>query len=933
MALDPDTPLLLSSDPDYSSSSEHSCDTVVYVGPGGAAISDQEVSDDEGPPSFIPIIPSLNKKRRKDEPKPDGNHFKCNTFAELQERLDCIDGSEGPAGVSVQAKAAAGGTQAEAAESTEPVSPPKADRNLHHSFSESATSKCTNKPVQEPSTCPSTAGLVDASRSTSADREKHLVPPPPRPPVLSPCGTSSPNSEPAVREMAYFKGDVPKLSASPSLPRTSRASPQSGVNQLALRPGQPDGSAERLHSGYSEEESNLRAALFGRCLAGHFLRTTVTLQQPVELNGEDELVFTLVEELPSVLVPDNGRPSNLLSSDRNLSLQTVASSLQPISIISSINDEYDAYTSQQSTVELGATSTPALFRNQPSWQRGIESSLNDSGCFSERDSSRANPNKPSLTQHADPTKPPLKARSGPLDTSVSAQASHHASSLPRTTKHTSSAATSCSRQGGQQVDLDPGESEFRSGSKPSKSGMSRAPSRRPGGQSNSAPRPPKVRGSSSAQRVVDGCERSSVRRGETLIKLPRLGRGATTLGTVSDVKWGHEGTLVTGTLKFSSLGKKSNLHKNVISSNISPTAQKSSLDQKSRAALLPSALKTSGDTGKSSVPKISTSEEEFHRRIRADSFSHRTSASARTYLSLKTHGAKAESSRCYSSPNSLEQSDSQTSAGSRFFKDSGSSASAGNNRSNRLHLDSAFTSSSQDSPGASEITTQAVGQDNGESSSRVAASNDSKLQTLPTSSFKSLCYAPEAPGDAAGRNTSLPLTGKSQTRLGTGVGTGGGTIIGTKHAISGVANGPVSELAAVTQRKQLSKSQGVTGSDSTDSGTSSVSESLLTTPLPSPYSKITAPRRPQRCSSGHGSDSSSILSGELPPAMGRTALFYHSGGSSGYESMMRDSETTGSTSSAHDSMSERGVSSSNRSRAFKSPRKRGNGKGTAKSCR
>ncbi|KAF3850370.1 hypothetical protein F7725_020089 [Dissostichus mawsoni] len=59
--------------------------------------------------------------------------------------------------------------------------------------------------------------------------------------------------------------------------------------------------------------------------------------------------------------------------------------------------------------------------------------------------------------------------------------------------------------------------------------------------------------------------------------------------------------------------------------------------------------------------------------------------------------------------------------------------------------------------------------------------------------------------------------------------------------------------------------------------------------------------------------------------MGRTALFYHSGGSSGYESMIRDSETTGSHSSTHDSMSESGVSTSNRSRVSKSPKKRGNG--------
>ena len=96
--------------------------------------------------------------------------------------------------------------------------------------------------------------------------------------------------------------------------------------------------------------------------------------------------------------------------------------------------------------------------------------------------------------------------------------------------------------------------------------------------------------------------------------------------------------------------------------------------------------------------------------------------------------------------------------------------------------------------------------------------------------------------------------------------------------------------------------------------------------LPSPYSKVTAPRRPQRYSSGHGSDNSSVLSGELPPAMGRTALFYHSGGSSGYESVLRDSEATGSASSAPDSMSDSGAASPGaRSRSLKSPKKRATG--------
>ncbi|XP_054475003.1 kinesin-like protein KIF26A [Anoplopoma fimbria] len=1007
VALDPDTPLLLSSDPDYSSSSEHSCDTVIYVGPGGAAISDRELSDNEGPPSFVPIIPSLNKKRVKDAPRSDGHHLKCNTFAELQERLDCIDGSEGPASFSTEGKgaqAAALRTQTEATKPTETTVPPGSDQISSHGFPESTSTTCTNKPDQEQPTFPSAGGLMDTSKRTSADGEK-LSATFFHPCVVKPSGSSSQDSEPVVREKVYLRGGVPKPSASPSLPRTSRAAsqigevagrtPPMGMSQQALRPGQPLGSPnmERAHS--------LRAALFGGCLDRDFLRTTVTLQQPVELNGEDELVFTIVEELPLRRVPDNGRPSNLLSFNSDCSLQGSSSGSRPVSIISSINDEFDAYTcrhgalgprddvcterqdelfpqhgNKQSAVgsppsEARADATeregthstsrlylrdkvmasenasiltsPSIFHKQPFLQHGIKSSLNDSGvCFSEPDCDPAKPNKPSFTKcppSPDSTKASLKGylpvRAGTLNTSVSAQIPRPItqSSLPRKNKPTSFAAVGCSRQEGIHDDvllqgssqLDPREVGVLSAGKPPRSVMSSVSSKRPGGNSNSVPRPPKATMSSSAQRVVDGCEKSSSRRGDTLIKLPRLTRGATTLGTVSvpqssESKWGHEGTSVTATLRFSSLGKKSNGQKSCVisksgSGNIYPPAppvRQSSQELKSRTALSPSALKESSAIAKFPFPKTSTSEEESNIRLWADSFSHRSSSLkpehgfARTSSSLKTRGSKAESSRFYGSLMSLEQSESHTLAGSKFEPTSTSG------------------SSSQVSP-VVFATTSKLGQVKGSNSSRAAMSGGSKVQSLSTSSSKNLSSSPKPLDNEAGRNTSLPPTGKSPARSGAAAKTGRGTVMGTKQAISRAANSRVSELAAGSQRKQLNRGSGETGRDGTDSGTNNVSGSPSNTPLPSPYSKITAPRRPQRYSSGHGSDNSSVLSGELPPAMGRTALFYHSGGSSGYESMIRDSETTGSTSSAHDSMSESGVSSSNRSRVSKSPKKRGNG--------
>uniref|UniRef100_I3KRG7 Kinesin family member 26A n=1 Tax=Oreochromis niloticus TaxID=8128 RepID=I3KRG7_ORENI len=983
VALDPDVPLLLSSDPDYSSSSEHSCDTVIYVGPGGKAISDRELSDNEGPPSFVPIIPSLNKKRVKDAPKSDGDHFKCNTFAELQERLDCIDGSEGPAMFGTENKSVALKAQSVPLKPIEATSPPKSEKNSSHRFSESTLTTYTDKPDQDQPKLPSAGGFMETSKRTSADGEK-LSGTPVQPCVVKSGGAPTHDSEPVVREKVYLRGAVPKPLASPSLPRTTRTAPRPGealsrtppvgMSQQGMRQDQPPKSERR-------------------CLDGDFLRTTITLQQPVELNGEDELVFTVIEELPHSLVSDNGRPSNLLSFNTNCFPQALAAGSRPVSIISSINDEYDAYTSLQEAVGPGTDvgtehqqgllsqrdkkqpsvgswlcesaegdglhsqsrlylrdktmdnaallSSPSIFHKQSFLQHGIKSSLNNSGvCFSELESDPATPNKPSFTK-CPPSpetakaslKGSLKVKANTLNTSVSAQIPRHAthSSLPRKTKPTSSSAVGCSRQEGRQDDVllqrssycDPREAEFLSAGKPTRSGMTNVSSKRSGGNSNSVPRPPKTQMSSSAQRVVDGCEKSSSRRGDTLIKLPRLTRGATTLGTISTPQ---EAASVISTLRFSSLGKKANGQKS------STKSGQSSQEQKLRIVLSPSALKTSSNTGKSS-------EEEVHVRLRAGSFSHRTSglktehSSARTSSSLKTQGAKADSSRYFGSLMSLERCDTPTLAASKpeLFRENSGATSGGNGRSNRSVPrlgDPASTSTSafpSQVPAGVFAATSKLWQVRSGSGSGAAASGGLKLRMLSASNSKSPSSSPKPPENVAGCNTNLPSNGKSPSRSGTGAKTGKGTNMGTKHAIGRAANSRISELVSGSQRRMFGGGGGVTGSAIPGSRTGSITRSPLNAPLPSPYSKITAPRRPQRYSSGHGSDNSSILSGELPPAMGRTALFYHSGGSSGYESMIRDSETTGSTSSAHDSMSESGASSSNRSRVSKSPKKRGNG--------
>ncbi|XP_030577425.1 kinesin-like protein KIF26A [Archocentrus centrarchus] len=132
------------------------------------------------------------------------------------------------------------------------------------------------------------------------------------------------------------------------------------------------------------------------------------------------------------------------------------------------------------------------------------------------------------------------------------------------------------------------------------------------------------------------------------------------------------------------------------------------------------------------------------------------------------------------------------------------------------------------------------------------------------------------------------------------------TCSSTKSAIQGFVNGRLSDLL-----KDRALSPTIGGSDQMTS-------------LPSPYSQLTAPRMPDHLS-GHASDTTSVLSGDLPPAMGKTSLHFSNRNSlvsSGYDSMVRDSEATGSSTSNRDSVSDRSASLLSVARSSRSSRRR-----------
>lgn len=134
------------------------------------------------------------------------------------------------------------------------------------------------------------------------------------------------------------------------------------------------------------------------------------------------------------------------------------------------------------------------------------------------------------------------------------------------------------------------------------------------------------------------------------------------------------------------------------------------------------------------------------------------------------------------------------------------------------------------------------------------------------------------------------------------------TCSSTKSVIQGFVNGRIADLLK----------------DRAPSPTSGGLDQMAA--LPSPYSQVTAPRMPDHMS-GHASDTTSVLSGDLPPAMGKTSLYFSSRNSmvsSGYDSMVRDSEATGSSTSTRDSVSDRSGSLLSVARSSRSSRRRGN---------
>ncbi|KAH0622542.1 hypothetical protein JD844_024933 [Phrynosoma platyrhinos] len=1094
--VDPDFPILhLSSDPDYSSSSEQSCDTVIYVGPNGTALSDKELTDNEGPPDFVPIVPALQKTRNEGKleevsetvhSSSERDCLKCNTFAELQERLDCIDGSEETdhfpfdelpvqfnsdqatkCPLSSQVPEFNNALEPEMEEGfQEPDQDLKENLNTVSNRVQGGHSPVHTGMVNEVSTPPSprsVTGSPSSQQSQCTDLQSSceslnscgFVETKPRSmgsprlgiASLSKTSEYKPPTSPSQRCKVYTqKGVLPNPAPPPSslskdsgmVSSESLMQPEIRTPPIGMSPQLMKKSLSSSSGDYGEtmdiveqQQQSLSPETKKEILS----TTMVTVQQPLELNGEDELVFTLVEELTISGVLENGRPTSIISFNSDCSVQALASGSRPVSIISSISEDLECYASTAPVSEVSITQFLPLPKmglgnkaeEAESRRSSISSWLSEMSTGSDGEQSCHSFIAQACYGHGEamaeaPVPDLLKAvqnnsaictdeKQKPMtedifllpevvDKSINKMSpikSCKISALGKTTVTISNTASLSSCEGfipmKTNITVYPciavnpfkaqesheavstvssptktpplqemKESNIRKEIKFDDPWLKREDSvKKENGSPKSEAIPDQNRkqssvdrfsssssetssspGTENMKRVVDGCEmglpssttHSPVHSSDN-IKNGSLTRGfqktskQEELDTVS-YHYVEENNVISSSI--SGQTSKASLERRVASPKHCvltrpkgtpplPPVRKSSLDQKNRASPQHSTCSSSTNSPSNQPAScLASFPDELSGKQKGSGIENGNSSSKLFSAKLEQLASRTNSlgrpSGSHYECLSLERAESLSSVSSKMSPGKDTTMPRAGRSLNRSLMSSPTNSGISQSAGASPKASQ----------SKISAVSklllaSPKARSLAASTTKTLSFSTKSLPQSVGQSSSLPPNGKNMSWSTQSLSRNRNSGLSSKLPLRAV-NGRISELlqgSAGTRGLQLRRN-----SDTDERGVIHGDEKPLVHLLPSPYSKITPPRKPHRCSSGHGSDNSSVLSGELPPAMGKTALFYHSGGSSGYESMMRDSEATGSASSAQDSMSENSSSVSGRCRSLKNPKKRSN---------
>uniref|UniRef100_A0A3B3UL99 Kinesin family member 26B n=1 Tax=Poecilia latipinna TaxID=48699 RepID=A0A3B3UL99_9TELE len=1084
---DSELPLLrLSSDPDEYSSSEQSCDTVIYVGPNGAAVSDRELTDNEGPPEFVPIVPALLRSDRRPDQWPSAaaalpegaECLKCNTFAELQERLDCIDGSEEVTDASNHKK--------------NPKNVPiffnifqynisvllflcsKLNhvekkirlilKQLFFSFLQVAKFPFEEIPASKPcakqescpsSSAPGSADGLDAEPKTGnltnvlrenlnavGNIEGKARPlGSPRLGIASLTKTSDyrPPSSPSQRCKVYTqKGVMPstppplaadsgRSSTESLLSRTSPAGMSPQVREPTASLSASLGSAETLcdddvppipldthkdvTDGYDIVATGLVEDRSLVCRPVSIIsfnsdcgsEAAFALEpQPIGISGDAALdgamesyhlssgiaANTGVKDVVAMVAMAKLRTGETLATGMSNSGSPMSSWMSDLSMCSEADQSLHSFSQSQSQQGEALADSEARQSFEVEILDGCGSggssrrgSLEGELVLSEKASDKGTPNRdrqrklpPSMAKtniqilpgpgNVSPFKTTISVHpcmvvkpmiiheptifSSPIKTalmkdtgkakaeilaSISSEINFEDPWLKRGMEEGRPRELICEVKP-EKREVEPLKSHGRDFCKDGKKQADIVLKQNifSGDHSSSGSGGEVVSSLDSFKRVVDGCEMITVAvQGECLTgicspdihrtaSLPRgwhrlnhhdgleSGTEYRNLGVTNSTPCSPRATLE----RLGSKGKQGLFSHKKGGIPPLPPVRKSSLDQRNRAASpLPqpthgvSSLSSSTDNSGITRQRGSSIDSSRLFSAKLEQLANRTNSLGRV------HGSHSGSHHydCFS----LERGESLRGAGGvrgdstmprtgRSITRTGSVSSPIGNPSSPSFSGGSSPNSAPQSPAKSS------GQSKISAVSKLLMTSGPKSRSLSASSTKTLSFSTKSLTQTSSRSSSLPPNGKQGSAPGSwstqSLSRSRGGSLTAKLPLRAV-NSRISELL-----------QGSAGSRSREE------RAAVVQTLPSPYSKITAPRKPHRCSSGHASDNSSVLSGELPPAMGKTALFYHSGGSSGYESMLRDSsENTGSTSSAPDSLSEHSSATTSSRRSSKSSKK------------
>lgn len=971
---------------DERSSSDQSCDTVIQLDSEGLVQS--RATSRLAQPEFVPIIPSLHPNKadmedpefaallqellripqlqgeRKDKENLQGNIevpktgvkgrecLKCDTFAELQERLGCIDGSE--ATMEALKSASKGPPANSAAGESQPVK--EKGRQTSSEAPQTSLSQgvgCSQASVSEKLTdgaFPGDAfqredsGLYDCEEcSTNSSGEE----------LLNQTLHRTCRSEGHKHESA--RSNSQKLDANSqggSLAKQNAArkeSPEAADWFKADKRTSPVGKSSPISPSSSSCSAShstatgilLQDALTNRpreVLEEMKATITVTVQQPLDLKGQDELVFSMVEEVTISGALKRGRAGGnvICIRDGVQSLEHVqgSGSSQPIRIISNVGDDAVpagwSDSAKRCTVQAQAPETKAQPQHPPRKEkRYLPSFINPVLMNTDVEVELEEPEEEASFPDSLPPQTGLggihvnsredrkvpeerigRAEKPEVPESSLSQTSHDSVTLGDLRCRDKSAEKACGKRPRGTDRGHPGERGPAFPSMPPRiSEEAEIWSRRGRSDPRGTGLPPGCQETSYASirtgslpRLWHKANHQDTSRGGYTADAHRDLRGVTSSTPCSpDVTLKRRQRMQHAAANHSVLVSKQHVNGKLSRQSVETLCQSSSL----RGAKVSGRLKSP------------TEDRLFN--VRLEQPATRSNSLGRTPRDFPTLGRDSSSTSMSSKGSSKESTEGAFSRGFKGLKEGDytsprATRSPRKNRSEQSYHFFPFDEAVAQPASRAHPKLSAVG--------KLKMACGPKVRRLSAPSFRSLSLtrkslqpvdrsespSPDSKCVSFERTSSFlssspPRSFRSISRTPSQ----SSTCSSTKSAIQGFVNGRISDLLKERPVSPVSAGLDPMGA------------------LPSPYSRVTSPRVPDR-SSGHASDTTSVLSGDLPPAMGKTSLYFSGRSSmvsSGYDSTVKDGEVGGSGTSACYSSSDRSGSLLSVARSSRSSRRRG----------